>query len=999
MDAFIETEMPKAARQTTAPAVPRAIAAVDPEAAETCRRALIEAARKSGDAGLADALGGGADPWAEFLVGVGTNAPFLAGAMQRHIGRLAGLPELSLAAVIDDAIAAMDELARTAAPAELCEQDLSQRLRMLKSEAHLFIALGDLSGAHAVERTTMFLSRLAEAALNAAVNWLLRDLHDRGRLVLSDVNGPAAGSGLIVLAMGKLGAFELNYSSDIDLIVFFEHEPPGLTWAEPSEAGDTLSRMLRRLIRIMGERTGEGYVFRTDLRLRPDPGAMPLAIAVDAALAYYEARGQNWERAALIKARPVAGDRVAGEGFLARLAPFIWRKYLDYAAIADVQSIKRQIHAHKGHGRIAIEGHNVKLGRGGIREIEFFVQTQQLIAGGRAPHLRDRRTLDMLARFAADGWIADAVRDELGGAYRFLRRVEHVVQMVGDEQTHTLPESHAGMAAVAALMGHADKDDFRLRLRGHLVAVERHFGELFREGETLAATAGNLSFTGDDPDPDTLTTLSQLGFGRPADMWGVIRTWHFGRYGALQSQKARERLTDITPALLEAFAATGRPDEALLRFDSFLKGLPAGIQLFSMLDSNRHLLSLLMTILSAAPRLSEIITRRPLVFDGMLDPAFYEGLPDREELASSLTGFLGDAHLYEDRLDRLRIFAAEQRFLVGVRFLTGTATPERAGEALAAIADLAIAEALDAAGAEVARRHGHVPGGEVCLIALGRLGSREMTAGSDVDLILIYDHPEGVDESDGDRPLAPSQYYARLTQRLIAALSAPTSEGVLYEVDFRLRPSGNKGPLATSLRAFSHYQRDNAWTWEHMALTRARIVAGDAGLGARTGAQLRSVLAMPNDAGKVRADVRSMRARLLRDKPARGPWDLKRIAGGTVDIDFLAQHWRLVALQNLNLNGAGAARIFTLLDDAVIGRRQREDLLSAAHDYATVGHMLRLCTSEAFDPEKAPRGLVEALCARLHEPAIGHVQARLESHRRRVEAIFHRVIGVPVPQA
>lgn len=984
--------------QTTALS-PRPIAITDAEAADTCRRALAEAAEKAGLEWLSPALGGKADPWVEFLVGVAGNAPFLAGAMQRHVTHLDRLPDTPVAAFIDEAIAAIDDLARTAFPADVSEQSLSRQLRELKSRAHLFIALGDLSGAHTVEQTTMFLSRLAEAALAAVVNWLLRDLHDRGKLKLANPDDPATGSGLIVLGMGKLGACELNYSSDIDLIVFFEHDASGLTWDEPYEAGDLLSKALRRLIRIMGERTGDGYVFRTDLRLRPDPGAMPLAISVDAALTYYEARGQNWERAALIKARPVAGDRKAGDDFLRQLTPFIWRKYLDYAAIADVQSIKRQIHAHKGHGRIAIEGHNVKLGRGGIREIEFFVQTQQLIAGGRAPHLRDRRTLEMLDRFADDGWIAETVRDEMADAYRFLRRVEHVVQMIGDEQTHTLPETDEAMASVAALMGYPDRDAFRQRLRAQLVTVERHFGALFQEGETLAATAGNLSFTGDDPDPDTLTTLSQLGFERPADMWGVIRTWHFGRYGAVQSQRARERLTNITPALLEAFAGTGQPDAALLRFDAFLKGLPAGIQLFSMLDSNRHLLSLLMTILSAAPRLSEIITKRPLVFDGMLDPAFYDGLPDKDEMADSLTAFLGDARLYEDRLDRLRIFAAEQRFLVGVRFLTGAATAEQMGEALTAIADLVIAEALDAAREEVARRHGHVPGGECCLIALGRLGSREMTAGSDVDLILIYDHPDGADESDGDKPLAPSQYYARLTQRLIAALSAPTSEGVLYEVDFRLRPSGNKGPLATSLRAFSHYQRDSAWTWEHMALTRARIVAGDAGIGARAEEELRAVLALPSDADKVRADVLSMRARLLRDKAPRGPWDLKRIAGGVMDLDFLAQYWRLVALPKLNLIGSSAAGIFTVLDDAVIGRREREDLQSAAHDYATVGHMLRLCTSEAFEPDNAPRGLVDALCSRLHEPDIGHVEARLESHRERVEAIFHQVIGEPVPEA
>ncbi len=810
---------------------------------------------------------------------------------------------------------------------------------------------------------------------------------------MRDPADPAQGSGLIVLGMGKLGAGELNYSSDIDLIVFFEHEPSGLTWKDPYEAGDILSKSLRRLIRIMQERTGEGYVFRTDLRLRPDPGAMPLAISVDAALNYYEARGQNWERAAMIKARPVAGDIEAGERFLGQLTPFIWRKYLDYASIADVQSIKRQIHAHKGHGAIAIEGHNVKLGRGGIREIEFFVQTQQLIAGGRAPHLRSSRTLDMLDRFAGDGWIGHDVAEQMRDAYTFLRRVEHVIQMIGDEQTHDLPTAREEMAAIAALMGYVDPQAFRSALRGHLVTVEGHFGALFQEGETLAATGGNLSFTGDQPDPDTLATLSQLGFARPADMWSVIRTWHFGRYAALQSQKARERLTELTPALLECFAASGQADAALLRFDAFVKGLPAGIQLFSMLNSNPHLLSLMMTILTAAPRLADIITKRPLVFDGMLNPAFYEGLPDAEELASSLAGLMGDARLYEDRLDRLRIFAAEQRFLVGVRYLTGAIDGAQMGEGLTAIADLVIAEAFDAAAAEVAGRHGTVPGGRACIVALGRLGSGEMTAGSDVDLILLYDHPADVEASDGDKPLAPSQYYARMTQRLIAALSAPTSEGVLYEVDFRLRPSGNKGPLATSLRAFSNYQRNDAWTWEHMALTRARVVAGDADLTARFEDELQAILAQPRDLTKVRNDVASMRARLLRDKAPRDDWDIKRVAGGTIDLDFLAQFWRLTGLPKLNLNGASAGLILNSLDDAIVDERARKDLLDAFRDYAEVGHTLRLCTPGSFDPDTAPRGLVELLCVKLDVPSIGHVEALLKSHRDRVRDVFQTVVG------
>ncbi len=964
--------------------------AADPGVAARCRLMVREA--------LGD---GDNDAAIDFLSAVAANAPFLGQLIARNPHDAAAFCRSGAGALLSHLNAQLEQLAAEATPAIMTESELKAALRHAKARAHLLVALADIAKHQPVEQTTAQLSLIAELCLKVAVNWLLRDAHRTGKVVLADPASadPGKGSGLIVLAMGKLGAAELNYSSDIDLIVFFEPRPAGLTHPDLLESGNTFAKLVRRLIAIMQDRTGDGYVFRTDLRLRPDPGAMPLAIPVEAGLAYYEGRGQNWERAAMIKARPVVGDIAAGEAFLRDLVPYVWRKYLDYAAIADVQSIKRQIHAHKGHGRIAIEGHNIKLGRGGIREVEFFVQTQQLIAGGRAPQLRHRATLVMLDRLTAEGWIAADVRDDMASAYRFLRRCEHAVQMIGDEQTHTLPDTREGLFPVAALTGFADLPSFRTALLGHLQNVERHFGMLFREGETLAAAGGNLSFTGDDPDPDTLATLTQIGFRRAPDMWNIIRSWHFGRYSAVQSARARERLTELTPALLEAFAATGQPDDSLLRFDAFLKSQPTGIQLFSMLHSNRQLLSLLMTILSAAPRLAEIITKRPLVFDGMLDPAFYEGLPDKADLAESLAGFMGDARVHEDRLDRLRIFAAEQRFLVGVRFLTGAATARAFGLALSDIADLVIAEALQSAVLEVERRHGRIEGGRCCLVAFGRLGSREMTAGSDVDLILLYDHPETATESDGEKPLAPSQYYTRLTQRLIAAVSAPTAEGILYEVDFRLRPSGNKGPLATSLAAFRRYQREEAWTWEHMALTRARPIAGDPSLVADVERELDEVIALDRDLEKVRTDAAAMRDRLLRDKPPHGDWDLKRLAGGTTDIDFIAQFFRLTALRKLNLHGAGATDILSLLADDMVSKADRDTLLSATEDYAAIGHLLRLCTSDRFDPETAPKGLVERLCGLLNLPSADHVQLRLQDHRQKVAEIFRNLIGDHKPAA
>ena len=433
--------------------------------------------------------------------------------------------------------------------------------------------------------------------------------------------------------MGKLGAFELNFSSDIDLIVFFDAHSAG-DHRSARMRRDLFSRLTRRLVRILQDRTEHGYVFRTDLRLRPDPGSTPLAIPVEAALNYYEGRGQNWERAAMIKARPVAGDIEAGEAFLAELAPYVWRKYLDYAAIADVHSIKRQIHAHKGHGEIAVRGHNVKLGRGGIREIEFFVQTQQLIAGGRFPELRGREHVSMLGALHGLGWITAEARDALAEQYWFLRRVEHA-----HPDGRRRADAHAagrrrGLSACRPACwvtsdGETFAEDFRAALEDSRDATMRRCSS---SAQDLSAEAGNLVFTGDVDDPDTLKTLANLGFERPSDICRVIRTWHFGRYRATQSAEARERLTELTPALLKAFGATSRADEALMRFDELIKGLPAGIQLFSLLQSNPRLLELLVPIMGAAPRLADIITRKPHVFDGLLDPAIFADVPTRAYL-------------------------------------------------------------------------------------------------------------------------------------------------------------------------------------------------------------------------------------------------------------------------------------------------------------------------------------------------------------------------------
>jgi len=931
----------------------------------------------------------GRDAEAEFLGAVFDLSEFMRDAARRRPEMLDRLFDIS----VEDRLAEIDKAARGLPFADgATEKSVMGDLRRLKGEAHFLIALDDLAGLSGPDQTVRRLSALADACVNAAIDFLLRDAHQSGKLALPDPERPGNGSGWIVLGMGKLGARELNFSSDIDLVVFLDPEAPAVT--DPLDATDLFSRLTRRLVRILQDRTESGYVFRTDLRLRPDPGSTPLAIPVEAALNYYEGRGQNWERAAMIKARPIAGDIAAGESFLKELQPYVWRKYMDFAAIADVHSIKRQIHAHKGHGEIAVKGHNVKLGRGGIREIEFFVQTQQLIAGGRFPELRGRETVPMLAELARHRWITAEARDSLGAEYWFLRRVEHAIQVVADEQTHSLPETDEGIERIARLLGYDNGEAFAAAFRASLHEVEHHYAALFETAPELSAGVGNLVFTGDVDDPDTLKTLQRLGFERASDICRIIRTWHFGRYKATRSAEARERLTELTPALLEAFGQTRRADEALLRFDAFLAGLPAGIQLFSLLQSNPALLRLLATIMSAAPALAAIITRRPHVFDGLLDPALLAELPNRQYLAGRLAAFLQNVTVHEEVLDRLRIFASEQKFLIGVRLLAGAIDAARAGKAFSDLADLTIGAALDAVQAEFAIRHGKVPGGTVAILGMGKLGSRELTAGSDVDLILLYDHDDDAEESDGEKGLAPSHYFARMTQRLIAAVSAQTAEGVLYELDLRLRPSGNKGPVATHIEAFRKYQRNEAWTWEHMALTRARPIAGDVALRAEVEAEVEAVLALPRDKAKLFKDAADMRRMIAKEKPPRDKWDLKLMPGGLIDLEFIAQCAALTgSVEAGRAHVTGTAENLARLSPGFADAQTRQELCEADALFASLTQIIRLCLTGPFVRKEVPPGLTDLLIRATDLPDIAVLEAHVQETAQRVRSHFSRLIG------
>lgn len=966
------------------------------------RISAIEASRGKVDAWLADIAGHaqgrelaallkGASKVNELIVGLAEHSPYLWDLISAEPERLLRLlrsdPERHFVDLLAGTVRAVD--------AAMSEDEVMRLLRRTKAEAALLIALADIGGVWPVAKVTHVLTELADVAVSCAVRFLLGEAVRSGKLDPPDPAAPERGSGYIVLAMGKMGAFELNYSSDIDLIVFFDPRAPSLR--SGVEGGVFFVRVTRGLVKLLQARTADGYVFRVDLRLRPDPASTHIAISTPAALDYYESRGQNWERSALIKARPCAGDIAAGEALLKDLLPFVWRKYMDFAALADIHAMKRQTHAYKGHGEIAVEGHNVKIGRGGIREIELFVQIQQLIAGGRHPVLRTRSTLATLKVLAEGGWISAGACRELEDAYCFLRKVEHRLQMVADEQTQMLPADQEGLECFSRFLGFGTREAFSEILLPHLRKVQGHYSLLFENAPASGAPQRVFNFPKDADDRETLDGLAAMGLRNPLVVSALIRGWLAGHYPSLRSEFARGQLADLLPVLLDQLSRAGNQDSVLPAFDRFLGGLHSGSSggLFSLLRQNPDLLALIVLILGTAPRLADTLAHQPQVLDALIDPTFFGTLPDAAKLAAELSRSLAQAESFEDLLDRLRIFGQEHMFLIGARILSGTVAAEQAGGAFASLAEVIIAALHRAIEERFAAAHGHVAGQKTALLALGKLGGREMTATSDLDLILVYDFDEAHPDSDGARPLYGGQYFARLTQRLINALTAQTNYGALYHVDMRLRPSGRSGPVATQIDAFRSYQANEAWTWEHMALTRARVVSATQGFAETVEAAIHEVLCRNRNAEVIAADAIEMRRAIATEKGEDDIWDLKYAAGGLIDVEFIAQYLQLVhAADHPEILDASTGR--ALEKAARLGLLTAEDadvLRLASRLYHDLSQIMRLCFPGKFAPKDASLELQALLARAADVPDFTTLEAHLGEIQARVRRSFENILG------
>ncbi len=842
------------------------------------------------------------------LIGTAGSSPYLAGLIHSEADWLPSAcddPEAAVAAILAEVAA-------------LQVDDLSAGLRKAKRRIALIAALADLAGAWPLETVTGALTDLANAAVHRCITGLIGQEIARGKLPGATADDAAVGGGMFALAMGKMGAGELNYSSDIDLICLFDE-----TRFDPDDYHDARSsfiRVTRRMTALLSDVSQGGYVFRTDLRLRPDASVTPVCLSMEAAEGYYESVGRTWERAAYIKAHPSGGDLDAGARFLKTLTPFVWRKHLDFAAIEDAHDMRLRIRDHKGlGGPQSLEGHNMKLGRGGIREIEFFTQTRQLIAGGRDAGLRVRGTVDGLAKLAGAGWIDPGDAALLTDHYRAHREVEHRLQMINDAQTHDLPTTPEGFARLAALMGR-DVADLRREITDRLDAVHTLTEGFFAPDAAGPATASD---------------------------WGEEVTARWPAYPALRSDRASVIFQRLRPVIMEKLAAAAKPDEALAQFDGFLAGLPAGVQLFSLFEANPQLTQLIVDIAATAPALAHHLSRNSGVFDAVLAGSFFDPWPGVPALVTEAADVLDRASDYETQLVALRRWTKEWHFRIGVHHLRGLIDAHQSGQHYADLAQATVQALWPVVIAAFAQKHGPPPGRGAVVLGMGSLGAGQMNATSDLDLIMIYD-PADVEASDGKRPLAVRPYYARLTQALVTALTAPMSEGRLYEVDMRLRPSGRQGPVATSLLSFQSYQLEEAWTWEHLALTRARPIAGPVDLATDVTATIAQVLIQHAGDARIIPDLAEMRTRLATAKQPQSPWDAKLGVGRMQDVELLAQ---AASLRSGGTTPDTASQIAAGVQGGWFTASEAAALQAAHRLLWQVQATARLLTGDVLDPD------------------------------------------------
>ncbi len=894
-----------------------------------------------------------------------TYAPYLSESLELYPDLASALKVTPPQTVFEDLVAEL--------PTEIMDFDAEMSaLRVLKRRAHLLIALADIAEVWDWVEVTEHLTRLADLCMS-------RLLRAAGCEAGIDGTPDNPVPGFFVLAVGKYGARELNYSSDIDFNVFYD--PALLTLPNMARAERTLIKLVQSLIKGFERITGEGYIFRTDLRLRPDPRSNAVAVSTRTAERYYVTLGQNWERAAMIKARVCGGDYAAGQDFVDHvLSPFIWRRNLDYVAIDDILAIKRQIHAGKGGMDIHVPGHHLKLGKGGIREIEFYAQVQQLILGGRLPELRKMRTVDALAELAEGGFISPDDAAQMRAHYGVLRTYEHRAQMVADAQTHHVPEDDIERENFAKLCGFDHRGAIDADILRVLTDVHARYVDLFPDFETLSSREGSLVFTGVEPGPETLATFVRLGYARGPEVWQDMAGWLGGRIPATKTERAREYLTALAPRLIDLCADTGEPDRAFYAFARFFTAVKGGVSILSMFINEPERLAQLILLMSRSARIADRLAERPAILDAMADPDFLNiqvgTLPQNYENAFS------EAVDFEEALNVARRCVREDHFRISAGVLTGHIEVGKAAGLFSTAADAAVVGLLPAAITETKRVSGPLRG-DVAVIGLGKMGGREMRLTSDLDIMLVY-KPSPEDET-------PQLLYTKVTQRLISALSAVTEEGGLFEVDMALRPSGRSGPVAVSTEAFSSYYQEQAWTWEFMALTRARIIAASS---PSFKTEMEAILSSAVLAGRpdlnMPRDVADMLRRTKAEKPLRGPWDIKNMDGGQRDAEFVAQSFYLQNRDAFSASGRTDSQgmIDIAAGQGLLHRKQAARLIEAVKFYDALSQIMSMTGSET---DMTPSAMDMAVMALDFESG-ADLRKAFERHRRFVTKRVHQYI-------
>jgi len=921
------------------------------------------------------------------------NSPFLTTAAEHYAEHtsiiLTSDPKVSLEQLLAEL--------RSDRPKNESREDLIAFLRISKAHLSLIVAYADVSGIWSLEQVTKALSDFADAALEIALGRLLHENMAAGELPWpTGAPEPVSpqltkNTGFFLLGLGKLGACELNYSSDIDLIALYD---PGVTvYCGRKTLAQCWIKITQTLMQMIEERTMHGYVFRTDLRLRPDPGATPVAIAVEAAESYYHSMAVNWERSAMIKARVVAGDKKAGTQYLKNLSSWVWRRNMDFAALKDIAAIKNQINRHYKLDQDIGPNYNVKLGQGGIREVEFFAQVNQLLHAGRHPSLRVRGTVEALEELARLGMLKPETKRQLVAAYEYLRTLEHRLQMVDDAQTHELPQTAEHIHRIALFMGYQGPEDMLASLTIHTSTVSRIYDGLlpdYSETDTAEFSENQL-----------VETLGTLGYSDTDGAVSMVEAWRRGRHLALRTERAKALLEQCLPKLLNAFSQTDNPAAALVRFDKFISQLPAGVQLFSLLHSNPSLFTLLARVMGLAPALADLLAKKPELWDMVLEPSFYAPLEDEASLTLELATRLDIARDFQDVLDFIRKFAAEQKFRAGVHLLESLSGVAESGRALTRIADVTIKALIPHVSDEFARRHGAFPDGGIAILAMGKYGGRELTHTSDLDIVFLYHAADMSQMSDGAKPLMPSQYFSRLGQNIITAITALTSEGRLYEVDTRLRPSGSQGPLVVTLKTFQDYYARSAWTWEHMALTRARVILSPQAMLGPLQHSVETVLTQKRDANALLLAVHKMRDKLFDEFGSQNKWAIKHTKGGLVDMEFLCQFLMLKeghthpALFEAEISQS----INKLLKYGLLEEQEAKSLEESHQLQQKIQSLLRLCLNgPPEDREAIPKGLQHVLMDATATTNMNELEDKLEQSQRAIYKLYQKHIQHAVDQ-